>query len=265
MIDQKAIENIRQYGCAAGTGEKKRQLLVDDIGFPINKKAEYAIIAGCFQPEGMPHVLSAFKKVLDHLKVDYTLLDKEFCCGWLAFGQMAVITKNEEDIARFKELSPDFIAENFRQAKELGARSIVLFCSACEPNYTNCKGLTDLEVITYPQLIDRYFRGGRLQKKVDYYAGCYRFRRRITDIPVDNSAAMRIMDKIEGLEVNPLDGKLCCNIPPHMEQLAGSIKTDTVVNICTGCYYALKAKLGGNPNIDVKMLPEIVWEALEGQ
>ena len=76
---------------------------------------------------------------------------------------------------------------------------------------------------------------------------------------------MRIMDKIEGLEVNPLDGKLCCNIPPHMEQLAGSIKTDTVVNTCTGCYYALKAKLGGNPNIDVKMLPEIVWEALEGQ
>ncbi|MHB8086606.1 MAG: heterodisulfide reductase-related iron-sulfur binding cluster [Dehalococcoidia bacterium] len=265
MIDEKAIENIREYGCTGGTGEKRKQLLVDDMGFPINKKAEYAIIAGCFQPEGMPHVLRAFKKVLDYLKVDYTLLDKEYCCGWLAFGQMAVITKNEVDIARFKELSPDFLAENFRQAKELGARSIVLFCSACEPNYTNYKNLTDLEVITYPQLIDRFFKIGKLHKKIDYYEGCYRFRRRITDVPVDTSAAINIMEKIEGLEVNVLDGKLCCNIPPHMDQLVDSIKSNTVVNICTGCYYALKAKLGGNPNIEVKMLPELVWEAIAGE
>jgi hypothetical protein len=211
----------------------------------------------------MPHVLRAFKNVLDHLKIDYTLLNKEYCCGWLAFGQMSVITKNEEDIARFKEFSREFISENFKQAKELGARSIVLFCSACEPNYTNYKGLTDLEVITYPQLIDRYFQGSKLNRKIDFYAGCYRFRRRITDIPVDTSAALHIMSKIEGLQVNLLDGKLCCNIPPHMEQLAGSIKSDTVANICTGCYYALKAKLGGNPNIEVKMLPEIVWEAMQ--
>ncbi|MGA2159503.1 MAG: (Fe-S)-binding protein [Dehalococcoidia bacterium] len=265
MIDEKAIENIRQFGCAGGTGEKKRRVLVDELGFPINKKAEYAVIAGCFQPEGMPHVFRAFRNVLNHLNIDYTLLEKEYCCGWLAFGQMAVITKNDEAIARFKEVSREFIEENFKQAKKLGARSIVLFCSACEPNYTSCKDLTDLEVITYPQLIDRYFQGGKLHKKIDYYAGCYRFRRRITDVPVDTSAAISILDKIEGLEVNPLEGKLCCNIPPHMEQLLASIKSNTVVNICTGCYYALKAKLGGDPNIEVKMLPEIVWEAMEGQ
>ncbi len=265
MIDEKAIENIRQHGCTGGTGQKAKQLLVDDIGFPINQKAEYAIITGCFQPEGMPHVFRAFKNVLDHFKLDYTLLGKEYCCGWLAFGQMAVITKNTEDIARFKDLSREFIAENFKQAKELGARSIVLFCTACEPNYTNCRDLTDLEVITYPQLMDRYFKRCKLRRKIDYYAGCYRFRRRLTDVPVDTQAALSVLNKIEGLEVNTLDSKLCCNIPPHMDELSGSIKSDTVVNICTGCYYALKARLGGNPNIEVKMLPEIVWEAIQEQ
>jgi Fe-S oxidoreductase len=263
MIDEKSIENIRKYGIAVGTGERKRQILVDEVGFPIGKKAENVIIMGCFQAEGMPHVFHALKNLLDHFKMDYTLLDKEHCCGWMTIGQPAVIAKNEEDIARFKEISREFIVENFRQAKELGAKSIVLFCGACEPNYTNYKDLTDLEVIPYHELIDRYFKSGKLERKIDYYPGCYRFRRRITDKPVDVEPAVRILKKIKGLEVNYIDSTLCCNIPPHMDQIVNSIKSDAVVNICTGCYYSLNVKLGGKPGLEVKMLPEIVWEAVK--
>jgi len=265
MVDEKSVENIRKYGIAVGTGEKKRQILVEDIGFPIGKKAEYVIITGCFQAEGMTHVFRAFKDFLDYFKIDYTLLDKEYCCGWMPIGQPAVIAKNEEDIARFKEISKEFIVENFRQAKELGAKSIVLFCGACEPNYTNYKDLTELEVIPYHGLIGRYFKKGKLERKIDYYAGCYRFRRRITDKPVDVEPALRILKKIEGLEVNYIDDKLCCNIPPHQEQLVGAIKSNEVVNICTGCYYSLTAKLMDKPAVKVKMVPEVVWEAVSGK
>ncbi|MBM3166473.1 MAG: (Fe-S)-binding protein [Chloroflexi bacterium] len=261
MINEKAVENVRNYGVCQDTGEKKRKILAD-IGFPVGQKAEYVIIVGCFQPEGMPHVLSALKNVLDHYKVSYTLLGKEYCCGWMTIGQPAVMSKNEEDIARFKELSRGFILENFKQAKELGAKSIALFCGACEPNYANCRDLTDLEVISYSELIDRYFPGGKLNGEVDYYAGCYRFRRRITDRPVDVEPARRVLNKLDGLKVNYLDDKLCCYIPPHMEQLMGSIKTSSVVNICTGCYFNLKTKLGEKGSVGVKMLPEIVWEAI---
>lgn len=118
MVDEKSVENIRKYGIAVGTGERKRQILVEEIGFHTGKRAENVIITGCFQPEGMPHVFHAFKKVLDHFKIDYTLLNKEYCCGWTPIGQPAVIAKNEEDIARFKEFSKEFLVENFRQAKE---------------------------------------------------------------------------------------------------------------------------------------------------
>jgi Fe-S oxidoreductase len=262
MIEEKSIENIRKFGKAMGTGERQKQILVDEIGFPIGKKAEYVIIAGCFQPEGMPDVFRVSRQLLDHLKVDYTLLNKEYCCGWLAFGQAAVITKNEEDIARFKEVSREFILENFKQAKDLGAKSIVLFCGACEPNYTNYRDLTDLEIISFSELIDRHFKGGQLDGKIDYYAGCYRFRRRITEKPVDIEPALRVLKKIKGLEVNYIDNKLCCNIPPHMEQIEAAITSNTVVNICTGCYYSLKARLAKKEGIEVKMLPEIVWESL---
>jgi hypothetical protein len=72
MVDEQSVENIRRYGIAEGTGEKKRQILVEDIGFPIGKNAEYVLIAGCMQAEGMPHVFRDLKMLLDHFKIDYS-------------------------------------------------------------------------------------------------------------------------------------------------------------------------------------------------
>lgn len=257
MVNQKLADNIRSYGTFKDSGEKRRQIL-EKIGFRIGEDAEYVIITGCFPPEGMPHVLSAFKTLLDRFEVNYTLLAKEYCCGWMPFGQPAVMAKNEEDIATSKELAKEFILQNFRQAEALGAKSIVLFCSACEPNYSNLKDETSLEVISYTELLDRYFPGGKLDLDIDYYAGCYRFRRRITDKPLDIEPAVRVLNRIEGLRVNHLDNDLCCYIPPHIEQLTQSIKNNTIVTICTGCYYNLVGKLSEKGNCQVKMLPEIL-------
>lgn len=261
MIDNTIVENIRTHGTCFGRGDEKRNSL-DEIGFPVGRNAEYVIIAGCFQPLRMPHVLKAFKNILDNYSVRYTLLEKEYCCAWGLIGRTAVLSKNEEDVARSKELSQEFIQENFRQAKLLGAKSIVLFCGACEPAYTNYRDLTDLEIISQYELIDRYFKGGRLDAEIDFYAGCYRFRRPITDRPVDVAPAMRLLNKIEGLNVNHLNDKLCCYIPPLMDKLTDSIKTGEVVNICTGCYHNLKEKLKGNESIRVSMLAETVWQAI---
>jgi hypothetical protein len=180
----------------------------------------------------------------------------------MPLGQPAVMAKNEEDIVRSKELAEEFVQENFRQAKLLGAKSIALFCAACEPTYSNYKNKTDLEVISYTELLDRYFDGGNLNLDVDYYAGCYRFRRRITSSPLDLEPTLRIFDKIEGLRVNHLDNTNCCYIPPHLEKLVQDIKSKTVINICTGCHYNLQNILKDKGDYQFKMLPEIVWESL---
>ncbi len=172
------------------------------------------------------------------------------------------MAKDEEEIAKSKELAKSFVVENFRQAEALGVKSIVLFCAACEPSYSNCKDATRLEIISYVELLDRHFQGGRLNLEVDYYPGCYRFRRRITMEPINVEPAMRVLQKIEGLEVNQLDTKLCCYIPPHLEELAGSLKTNNLVTICTGCHINLRQYLQKKDNYLVRMLPEIVLEAL---
>lgn len=263
MIDQKLVENIKAYGTYRDSGEGRRRVL-EDIGFRMGEKAEYVIIMGCVQPESMPNVLGDLKVLLDHLQIDHTLLAKEYCCGWMPLGQPAVMAKKEEDITESKELSREFVMKNFRQAEALGAKTIVLFCAACEPSYTNCKKLTNLEIISYSELLDRYFSGGRLDLEVDYYAGCYRFRRRVTTEPVDVEPAVRVLNKVEGLSINHLDSQLCCYIPPHLEQLSDSLTTKNMVTICTGCYHNLRRKLQEKGDYQVRMLPELLLEAVRG-
>jgi Fe-S oxidoreductase len=265
MIDYKLVENIKAYGAYKDTGEGRLKVLKDNIGFMMDNRAEYVIIGGCLQPEGMPNVFRALKEVLDRLKVDYTMLSKEYCCGWVPLGQPAVMAKNEEDIAKARGLARDFILKNLIQAEALGAKSIALFCAACEPNYSNYQHETSVEIISYSELIDRHFESGRMNMKADYYAGCYRFRRKITTKPLDHDPAERVLKKIKGLEVNHLNSSLCCYIPPQLEQLTNSLTTGDVITICTGCYSQLTKVLKEKGNYTVKILPEVVSESLVGQ
>lgn len=263
MINEKLVENIRKHGIFKESGEGRLKVLADDSGFRMDERAEYVLIGGCHQPEDMPHVFKALKNLLDHLQIDYTMLSKEYCCGWVPLTQPAVIARNDDEIARAKELAEGFVLGNFRQAESLGARSIALFCSACEPAYSNCRHATSLEIISCNELIDRYLKGGKLDAEIDYYPGCYRFRRRITTEPLDVEPAVRVLKKIAGLKVNYLDSSLCCYIPPHLEKLTTSLTTSNVVTICTGCYEKLTETLADN--YQVKMLPEVVLAAVEGQ
>ncbi len=262
MIDARQAEHIKQHGAFKDSGEARLKILKEEIGFRLDQPAEYVIIGGCFQPELMTGVFKALKILLDRLEVNYTMLSKEYCCGWMPIGQPAVMTRNDEDIAAFKNLSKDFLMENFKQADALGAKSIALFCGACEPNYSNYKDLFKQEHISYVEMLDRHFKGGELNMEIDYYAGCYRFRRKITNEPIDVSPAERLLKKIKGLKVNYLNNTLCCYKPDQITRILESLNSNNIVNICTGCYHNLKGKVQSDKNVQVKMLPEILVEAL---
>lgn len=262
MIDETAVENIKKTGVFKESAQGRLDVLARDIGFRMDQPAEYVLIGGCFQPEAMPDTFRTLKNLLEQLQVDYTMLSKEYCCGWMPIGQPAVMSKSEDDILKFKELSKDFILQNFRQAEALGAKYIALFCAACEPNYSNYSDATELKIISYTELLERHFKEGKLDLAIDYYAGCYRFRRRITQKPLDVEPATRLLKKIKGLKVNVVDSKLCCYIPPHLEQLLGGLVTDNLVTICTGCYHNLRAALQDKKGFKVKMLPELVLDSM---
>jgi Fe-S oxidoreductase len=263
MLDYKAIEKIKNYGAYKDTGEGRIKVLRDDIGYRMDEKADYVIIGGCLLPEAMPHAFKALKEIMEKLKISYAMLSTEYCCGWAPLGQPAVMAKNEEDIGRAREIARDFILKNFKQAEELGAHSIAIFCAACEPNYSNYRHETSLEIISYMDLLNRFFDGGKLNMEADYYAGCYRFRRKITNKPLNLKPARQVLSKIEGLKINYLDSNLCCYIPPHMGKLIDSLKSRTIITICSGCYSQLKNALKDKGNFQIKMLPEIVAASTE--
>jgi len=262
-MDYKAIENIKNYGAYKDKGEGRVKILRDDIGYRMDEKADYVMIGGCLLPKGMPHVFRALTEVMEKLKIDYTMLSTEYCCGWVPLGQPAVMAKNEEEITRAREIGRDFILRNFEQAEELGAESMVLFCAACEPSYSNYRHETSLEIISYMDLINRYFDGGKLNMEVDYYEGCYRFRRKMTNKPLDLEPARQVFSKIEGLKTNYLDSNLCCYIPPHLEKVVDSLKSRNIITICSGCYSQLNNVLKDRGDFQIRMLLEIVAASIE--
>ncbi len=262
MIDENKVAHIFTHGVYQDTGAGRSKVLFEELGLVKDQKARYIILSGCRPPENVPQAFGALKKLLNRWGVDYSFLSKEYCCGWMPLGQPAVMAKNEADIARAQELSKTFVLENCKQAEALGAKSIVLFCAACEPTYSNFREATRLEVISFSELINRFFQGGKLALEADYYSGCYRFRRRITSQPVNIQPALSILEKIQGLKLNLVDNNLCCYIPGQMEKLGQSLRTKTVITICTGCYQSLQRNLQGD--YELRMLPEIVWQAVEG-
>ncbi len=207
MISQTLVDNIRKHGSYQKSAERRSKVLKDS-GFKIGQKAEYVFIPGCGYPELVPHVFRALRELMDSFGISYTLLSREYCCGAI-LAQAAIRAGDAEEIAKVNAFSREFILENFKQAKELGAKSIVFFCPGCEHYYDNLAGETDLEVISYYELLDRYFKGGRLDLEADYYAGCFRFRRKLTQKPVDIEPARRVLERIIGLRLDLLDNNLC--------------------------------------------------------
>lgn len=109
MIEQKVVNNIRAYGTFKKSAQGKNRRLREELGFNVDKNAEYVFIAGCGYPELIPHVFKSIKEFLNLHKVDYTLMSKEYCCGY-PVSRSAVISKDEATIGEVKML-PEIIME----------------------------------------------------------------------------------------------------------------------------------------------------------
>ena len=266
MIDQDLIANIRDSGLVRGTyrAERRDRVLREELGFRVSDRAEYALLASCFLPSFIPQSMGAFSNLLRHFEVDYTLLPKEYCCGNLLLRQ-AVEDENREDLLQADILSREFIENNLRQARQVGATKVVTFCGGCNEVYSRSRDTIPEEVIWYPTLLAGLFGGGKLELQADYYAGCYAFYRSLNSGLPDLESPLRILDRIEGLELNPLDNSLCCNDPLQVESLIASIINKTIITICGGCTSWLQQALKDEGDYRVVMLPEVAWAAVRGR
>lgn len=265
MLDEKLIADIRESGIAQGAaGVADRARLLRNIGFRSAEKAEYALIASCFLPSLVPESMRAFRLLLEHYQVDYTLLPKEHCCGDLLLRQAAK-DKTGVEMKHADALAREFLEKNLIQARQAGAGKLLAFCVGCDLAHARFRDSVPEEILWYPTLLARLFEGGRLEAEADYYAGCHYHYRRINGLLPDLDSVDEVLNRVEGLRLNLLDSRLCCTRPQQVDSLLSSIQSKIVITPCGGCAMGLEPALKAKGDCRVVMLPEVVWAAVSGQ
>jgi Fe-S oxidoreductase len=266
MQNEKLIARIREGGIMQGPGQVAdwHRQLREVCGFRVADHAEYALMASCFNPYLEPQDMTAFRKLLDHFGVDYSLLPKEHCCGDPLYLH-ALDEKHEGDLERADEVTREFLDENLKQVRALGASKLVVYCAGCDMVFSRAPKDIPVEIIWHPTLLARLFRGGRLPLQADYYAGCHRYRRALLGTTPDLDSVIEALNKIDGLELNHLDPNLCCMNPGELESLTASIKHNTIITPCSGCTLFLRKALAGKGTHRLTMLSEVMWAAIEGE
>jgi len=265
MHNENMIARIREAGIVQGAGqvENRNQLLRETCGFRVAESAEYALIAGCFSPYLEPQDMTAFRKLLDHFGVDYTLLPKEYCCGDL-FYLHALGLKQEGDLEQSDEMAREFLDQNLEQARKIGASKILAYCAGCDMVFNRVDDAGAEEFIWHPTLLAQLFQGGKLDLQADYYAGCHGHRRALMGTTPDLDSVLTALNKIDGLELNHLDPELCCMKPDQLDSLASSIEHKTVITPCSGCTISVRKALADKGEYRVTMLSEVMWAAVDG-
>jgi len=232
LIDQRTVERIRASGVTSDSAVDRVSIL-EKYALRYDTPADNVIISGCMVLGGLPHIIASLAAILDRKRASYTFLSKEYCCGNYVY-RPAIQARNEEALSECRELSREFVANNIRQARSLGAKRMVIFCSPCYPIYRHA--FPDEDIVFYPAIIAEVMGKINLRERIDYYAGCYRLHSKLAPVPMDLMSTEDVFRQMEGLDVHRISAPKCCYTPEGISHLSQSVQTRLVVHVCTGCY-----------------------------
>ncbi|MBW1897445.1 MAG: hypothetical protein JRI61_00120 [Deltaproteobacteria bacterium] len=254
LINSEIVETIRETGKTDRNFPDRKEIL-EANGLPYDRKADNVVVTGCQILSSLPHVLAAMARIFDRGGLSYTFLSTEYCCGNNIY-RPAIKAKDEDALSECRSLSKEFVELNIRQAKELGAGRLIIFCSPCYPIYKHA--FPDENIIFYPEAINETVDSLEFKGEIDYYAGCYRLHRKFAPVSMDLESTNDVLQKIDSLNVNRISSPACCYKPEGLNHMISSIKTDKMVHICTGCYFQALLNMPGDKKVNVLMLPEFV-------
>ena len=120
------IETIQSYG-NHGVSPVLRSVILTAHGIPSPRdKAENCIIFGCYRPFATPFLLRDCIRLLDLLHIDYTYLDREYCCGF-----PLVMASSKGDRADACNAGREFNRMNLELARQKGAAKLAYCCAGC--------------------------------------------------------------------------------------------------------------------------------------
>jgi len=238
----------------------------------IRPTAEYIANLGCSPPFISPNVVRSYFRVLDKYGVEFTVLDDEVCCGWLAL-EPAVVQEDWTGAKKAEEACKEFVKENVDAAIAKGARNLLHFCEWCVYLYKWAhqegafgeEGQKVGQLTLLSPIFDRLDRVKLRMKKptvIGYYEGCHlRTDIVLPDVKLDWSPYRQVMDRIENAEVIDLPNTCCLTGAEKVIEAAKKRKVDAIVCRCypCSCYLYLVSKEA----VPIKFIPEILDEASE--
>lgn len=257
LINKEMVDTIRTTG-KTSKGLPDREEILKEHALPYDREAENVIITGCQILSMLPDILCSLTRILDRKNFSYTFLSEEFCCGNYLY-RPAIKARDDEAMAQCRDLSKEFVEKNIRQAKTLGAKRLVIFCSPCYPIYRHA--FPEENIVFYPVAISEVMGRVNLEERIDYYAGCYKLHRKFSPAPMDLKSTDEVFSKIEGLDVHRISAPKCCFTPEGLSHMTENILTKLMVHICTGCYGQALQNIPSDKGIEVLMLPELVERA----
>jgi hypothetical protein len=259
LIDASIVDHIRSTGNTSPAFPDRIPIL-EKHNLPFDRYAENVVISGCQILPTFPQLLGSLARIFDRKGLSYTFLSKEFCCGNNLY-RPAIKEKNDEAMAECRTLSAEFVWNNIRQARDLGAKRIIIFCSPCFPIYRYA--FPDENIIFYPAAIDELFEPMEVRENIDYYPGCYRLHRKFAPVAMDLDSTEKVLGKMAGLAVNRIGAPRCCFHPDGLAHMIGGVKTKTMLHVCTGCYGQALLHMPPDKGVDVMMLPDFVERVMK--
>ena len=254
------IEFINKYGNHGITSLLKVQVL-KAFGIPEPRKnAENLIVFGCYPPFSYGFVLRDYIKILNLLEIEYTYLEKEFCCG---SPLISMSTGREKE--RAIETGKRFVQRNLNMAQQKGAKAMVYCCVGCVhvtknffPNHAGH------HIYLLDLVIDKLAKEPLKMSAptvVGYFEGCHSTYRAIAKVGLEWAKYRQLLDRIESLKVVDLPNNNCCRkYPEDIIEAAEKHNLDTIVCPCNGCLIRLGDQADGR--VHVKHFTEIALEGL---
>ena len=254
LIDGKMVELIRTTGNATAD-VPDRMAFLKSQNLPCDRPAENVIIMGCQNLKLVSASIAKFARIIERGGLDCTFLSKEYCCGNYLY-RPAIQAKDEAAMGECRSLSREFAGMNVEQAKRLGARRLILFCSPCYPIYKHA--FPDEDIVYFPQALDEAIGPLAWSGEIDYYAGCYKLHRNLAPSPMDLKSTNAVFAKIAGLSINRIGAPVCCFKSEGRAHMLAGVKTKHMVHICTGCYGQALRNMPPDRDVQILMLPDFI-------
>jgi Fe-S oxidoreductase len=259
---EEQIRDIKTYG-NHGVSPVLRNMTLDANALGVPKdKARHSLMFGCYRPFSTPYLLRDVVRLLDGLGIDYTWLEKEYCCGLPLLPQIEA-----KDRAAALPMIRDFIRGNRELARDKGADQLVYCCAGCAHvawgALPEAKGehAYILDVLL-DALEAKTLRAA--PTTIAYFEGCHSsYKPFFPETSLNWERYRRFLDKIENLTIIDAPNTKCCK--KQADAIVASAMENNIsalVCACSGCNVALRQ--AGRGKVRVMSYPELLLQCFAG-